>query len=93
MLFYFLRLLPKGAPLGNTTNAAEPSLVPASGSATVLFESAMVRERPEPSSAVLTRLLYGTRVVVSGRLGTWYEIKYDSKGNKGFIHKNAIGMQ
>jgi hypothetical protein len=53
----------------------------------------MVHESADPSSKVLTRLLYGTRVFVKGRLDDWYEVVFDSKGHKGFIHKNALGLK
>jgi hypothetical protein len=91
LIFYFLNLLPAGTPVAPAQ--ATPTVTPASGNATVIFESAMVHESAEASSKVLTRLLYGTRVVVKGRVGDWYEVAFDSKGHKGFIHKNALGLK
>lgn len=92
LIFYVLQFVPAGALIPEAA-ATELAVVPASGSATVVFESAMVRDRADSSGKIVTRLLYGTRVFVTGRVGDWYEIKYDSKGHKGFVHQNSLGMQ
>jgi hypothetical protein len=94
LVFFFLTFQPAGTPIAELGAEAQAlAVIPASGSATIVFESAMVRDKAETDAAVLTRLLYGTRVFVTGRIGEWYEVKYDSKGRKGFIHKNALGME
>ena len=41
---------------------------------------------------IVSRLRYGTRVAVSAKRGKWYEVKYDAKGNKGWVHRNALGL-
>jgi hypothetical protein len=92
LIFYVLSFSPAGALLPEQA-AAPLAIVPASGSGTVVFESAMVRDRADSSGKIVTRLLYGTRVFITGRVGDWYEIKYDSKGHKGFVHQNSLGVQ
>jgi hypothetical protein len=92
LIFYTLSFSPAGAIIAEP-NATALTVVPASGTATVVFESAMVRDRADSAGKIVTRLLYGTRVFVTGRVGDWYEIKYDSKGRKGFVHQNSLGMQ
>jgi len=91
LVFYFLKFMPAGALL-SVPEANQHSIVAASGSATVIFESAMVRDSADTQGKLLARLLYGTRVFVTGRVGDWYEIKYDAKGRKGFMHQNSLGM-
>lgn len=94
LVFFFLQLHPPGTPIVQVDEQGQPNaIVPANGSATVIFESAMVRDHADEAGKVVARLLYGTRVFVTGRLGDWYEVKYDSKGRKGFVHKNALGME
>jgi hypothetical protein len=34
----------------------------------------------------------GTRVVVTGKNGDWFRIKYDAKGSQGWVYRTAIGM-
>ena len=63
----------------------------ASGMATVGWEVALVRGSPK-DGAVVARLLTGTRVVVTGRQGDWYKIRYDAKGREGWVFKAAIGL-
>lgn len=71
---------------------AEADVVAASGQATVRWNAALIRKEPETKSEVRTRLLSGTRVVVTGRKGEWYRVKYDAKGREGWVHGAAIGM-
>jgi hypothetical protein len=92
LIFYMAEFVPPGTPIAADSKDKQ-SVTPASGTATVVFESAMIRETADEDSKLLTRLLYGTRVFVTGRLGDWYEIKYDAKGHQGWVHKNAIGMK
>jgi hypothetical protein len=92
LIFYVLGFVPAGALLPERA-AAPLAIVPANGSGTVVFESAMVRDRADSTGKIVTRLLYGTRVFITGRVGDWYEIKYDSKGHKGFVHQNSLGVQ
>lgn len=74
-------------------NAAAPaSITPASGMATVSWETALVRSAPDRDSKVVARVLSGTRVGVTGRSGDWYRVKYDAKGREGWVFRTSIGM-
>ncbi|HEY4103736.1 MAG TPA: SH3 domain-containing protein [Polyangiaceae bacterium] len=64
----------------------------ASGHATVSWDVALVRSSASRDGAVIARVLQGTRVAVTGRRGDWYRIKYDVKGNVGWVYRTAIGM-
>jgi hypothetical protein len=99
-LFYRLELLapPVAAkpgkagdePAGASSAVAEAS--PASGRATVSWDVALVRSAPARDGEVQARVLSGTRVVVTGKSGDWFRIKYDAKGNQGWVYRTAIGM-
>ncbi|HEY5955023.1 MAG TPA: SH3 domain-containing protein [Polyangiaceae bacterium] len=62
-----------------------------SGRATVTWDVAIVRQAPK-DGALVARVLGGTRVIVTGRQGDWYRIKYNAKGDEGFVFKSAIGL-
>ncbi|OQX70338.1 MAG: hypothetical protein B6A08_00470 [Sorangiineae bacterium NIC37A_2] len=64
----------------------------ASGTATVLWRSALVREEPNGESKVRTRVLAGARLTVTGRMGDWYRVKYDASGREGWVHGAALGL-
>jgi hypothetical protein len=78
-------------PEASASEAAEPTLVSASGQATIGWTTAVVRESPSPRAKVATELSYGTRVNVTGRLGDWYRIERLGK-SLGWIHRQAIGL-
>ena len=88
LVFYMVEL---------TTAATSPTLdddtpvVQASGTATIVWNSARIRSAPDDGE-VVSRILYGTRVVVTGRKEDWYRVRYDAKGNEGWVHKNALAM-
>jgi hypothetical protein len=78
------------------TESGEPALVgepvvEASGKATVIWNSARLRDRPEDGDVKAT-LMYGTEVFVTGRQGDWYRVKYDAQGNEAWVHKNALAL-
>lgn len=89
-VYYFIEFVPPGAAAaeGKPPDEAQQE---ASGMATIGWDVALVRETPE-DGAVEARLRYGTRVIVSAKQGKWYLIKYDTKGNEGWVHKNALGL-
>ena len=31
-------------------------------------------------------------MVVTGKSGDWFKVKYDAKGNQGWVYRTAIGM-
>lgn len=70
-------------------------VTPASGTATVAWDVALVRSAPARDAEVVARILQGTRVAVSARRGDWYRVKYDArrdKGGEGWIFRTAIGL-
>jgi hypothetical protein len=100
-LFYRLELLPppggkQGKPGSEQAepagSASEAEAAPASGRATVSWDVALVRSAPARDGEVRARVLSGTRVVVTGKSGDWFRIKYDAKGNQGWVYRTAIGM-
>ena len=94
-LYYRLELL---APAGGKPGAAdaggkgEGEGSPASGTATVSWDVALVRANPARDGEVRARVLSGTRVVVTGKNGDWFRVKYDAKGSQGWVYRTAIGM-
>jgi hypothetical protein len=89
LVFYMVEL---AAPsLTETTSAGGAPVVQASGTATIIWNSARIRSAPDEGE-VVSRILYGTRVVVTGRQEDWYRVRYDAKGNEGWVHKNALAM-
>jgi len=68
------------------------NVTPASGVATVSWDTALVRTAPDRESKVVARVLSGTRVGVTGRSGDWYRVKYDAKGREGWVFRTSIGM-
>jgi Bacterial SH3 domain len=99
-LFYRLELLPPSGPVKSAKasepaaaeSAAEAEATPASGRATVSWDVALVRSAPARDGEVRARVLSGTRVVVTGKAGDWFRIKYDARGNQGWVFRTAIGM-
>jgi hypothetical protein len=94
-IFYIVELVPPSAakPEAETADAASAAeeVAAASGRATVSWDVAIIRDKPKEGE-IVARILRGTRVVVSGRQGDWYRIKYDAKGNEGWVFKSAIGL-
>jgi hypothetical protein len=95
----FYRVELKGAKVAPGSASAAPegegapaAVTPASGTATVTWNTALVRATPDREGKTIARVLQGTRVGVTGRSGDWYRVKYDSKGNQGWVFRTAIGM-
>lgn len=88
LVFYMVEL---AAPSLSETPSADTAVVQASGTATIIWNSARIRSAPDDGE-VVSRILYGTRVVVTGRQEDWYRVRYDAKGNEGWVHKNALAM-
>ena len=89
-VFYFIEFVPPGT-LVTTPAAAAEETADASGLATIGWDVAVVRDQPEDGK-IIARIRYGTRVVVTARRGKWYEVKFDAKGTKGWVHRNALGL-
>lgn len=87
-VFYLLEFkTPEAAAQDKST------VTPASGKATVTWRTALIRQEAERDAKVVARLLTGAVVVVTGRLGEWYRVKYDEKGREGWVHGAAIGLK
>lgn len=84
-VYYMVEFTPPGS-------SAPPEVVPASGQGTIGWKTAVVRQEPSRKGKVMARLLYGTRVKVSGRAGDWYRIDVDGRGSTGWVHRNALGL-
>lgn len=101
-LFYRLELLATSPGKASKASGYEPAnassasvdveATPASGRATVSWDVALVRAAPARDGEVRARVLSGTRVVVTGKSGDWFRVKYDAKGNQGWVYRTAIGM-
>lgn len=96
-IFYKVEFVKPGADAAKTGQAepateASGEVTEASGHATVTWDVALVRSSASRDGAVIARVLQGTRVSVTGRRGDWYRIKYDVKGNVGWVYRTAIGM-
>lgn len=87
----FYRVELKGAAV-EASGSEPPAITPASGRATVNWEVALVRATPTRDGEVLARVLSGTRVVVTGRSGDWYRVKFDAKGSEGWVFRASIGL-
>lgn len=49
----------------------------------------VIREEPNYSAAAVARFTTGTKVILLGRSGDWYEVRYDG-GPRGFLRKEFI---
>lgn len=89
-LFYLVEFAPPAEQAAKDPSA-DANVTPASGQATVGWEVAIVRDQPKDGE-IIARLMRGTKIIVSGRNGDWYRIKYDAKGAEGWVFRTAIGM-
>jgi uncharacterized protein YgiM (DUF1202 family) len=51
-----------------------------------------VRDTPSKTGNMAARLLSGTTVVVTGKTGDWYRVKYGPQGKEGWVFKSALGL-
>lgn len=72
--------------------ATQSEVTPASGKGTVRWQTALIRKEPARDGEVVSRLLSGSEVVVTGRQGDWYRVKYDAQGREGWVHGAALGL-
>jgi hypothetical protein len=63
-----------------------------SGQATIGWKAVVVRENPSGQAATLDRLKNGSRVMVTGRKGDWYRVKYGRPSRAGWVHRQALGL-
>ena len=71
---------------------SEDKLVTMSGQATIGWKAAVVRESPSGQAPTLDRLKNGSRVMVTGRKGDWYRVKYGRPSRAGWVHRQALGL-
>lgn len=92
-VYYRLEVLDAGrANPEASASSATAEITPASGRATVTWDVALVRKNPARDAEVLARVLAGTRLVVTAKSGDWFQVKYDARGNQGWVFRTAIGM-
>jgi len=92
-VFYRVEFLSQASAAQAQAEAADAGAeaTSASGRATVTWEVAILRSLPKDGD-IVARILRGTRVVVTGRQGDWYKVRYDAKGNEAWVFKSAIGL-
>jgi Bacterial SH3 domain len=80
------------APRSEDEPDADDKLVTMSGQATIGWKAVVVRESPSGQAATLDRLKNGSRVMVTGRKGDWYRVKYGRPSRAGWVHRQALGL-
>ena len=94
-IFYKAQFFPPGAapkPADGSDADAGPPGTKASGFAVVSWNVALVRDKPNKEGKLLARVLQGTRVGVVAKQNDWVRVKYDAKGNEGWVFRTAIGL-
>ena len=74
--------LPRPVPLPKAQAIAEGALYQ-------MKYSTVIRNEPNYSAAAVARFAAGTKVILLGRSGDWYEVRYDG-GPRGFLRKEFI---
>ncbi|HKX50913.1 MAG TPA: AgmX/PglI C-terminal domain-containing protein [Candidatus Binatia bacterium] len=62
---------------------------PAEGTLYQMKYTTVIREEPNYSAAAVARFTTGTKVILLGQSGDWYEVRYDG-GPRGFLRKEFI---
>ncbi len=94
-IFYKAQFFPPGAapkPADGNEGDAGAGDTKASGFAVVSWNVALVRDQPKKEGKLLARVLQGTRVGVVAKQNDWVRVKYDAKGNEGWVFRTAIGL-
>lgn len=86
---YPLTLAPPSGVAPPAASASIASEKPASGSAKVTVDAALVRDAPSTAGTMIQRLTRGTKVEIFGVSGNWYHIHFD--GGDGWIFKTNVG--
>lgn len=89
--YYLTDFIPPGSPTSDL-EATQGPLIPASGTATVGWDAAQVRENPDHTATLRTELEFGTRVQVTGRQGVWYQVKFGNPTEQGWVHETTLGL-
>jgi hypothetical protein len=74
----------EGRSAGNTVSES-----PASGTATVSWDVAIVRDTPKTGN-IVARVLRGSKVKVMAHQGDWYKVQ--SGGVEGWVYRGTIGL-
>lgn len=91
-VFYFVDFLaPKKKASADAGAAPLSGVEPASGQATVSWPVALIRQAPRDGK-IVARIMRGTRVLVIGKKNNWYQVKYGTSGNQGWVYRTAIGL-
>jgi hypothetical protein len=70
----------------------QPRQLPKAQSEGALYQmkyTTVIREEPNYSAAAVARFTTGTKVILLGQSGDWYEVRYDG-GPRGFLRKEFI---
>lgn len=73
---------PQPRPLPKAQSVAEGALYQ-------MKYTTVIREEPNYSAAAVARFTTGTKVILLGRSGDWYEVRYEG-GPRGFLRKEFI---
>jgi hypothetical protein len=77
-----IALMPQSRPLPKPPSVVEGALYQ-------MKYTTVIREEPNYSAAAVARFTTGTKVILLGTTGDWYEVRYDG-GPKGFLRKEFI---
>jgi hypothetical protein len=77
-----IALTPQSRPLPKPPSVVEGALYQ-------MKYTTVIREEPNYSAAAVARFTTGTKVILLGTTGDWYEVRYDG-GPKGFLRKEFI---
>jgi hypothetical protein len=90
-VYYTLNFYPPGAEIESEPTegeAEDPENSASRGLATVVWDSALVRDEPRVGK-VVSRLVRGTRVKILGRRKDWYRVRV--RGKDGWVYRSALG--
>lgn len=92
-VYYLIEFVPPSEVVTEdqaTDAQSSDELIPTSGTATVAWVAAIIRDQPEKDGKEVSRLAAGTRVKVVARQGRWYRIQFGNE--QGWVFKDAIGL-
>ncbi len=90
-IYYSLNFYPPGTEIETEPTDDEPEdpeAAAARGLATVVWDSALVRNEPRVGK-VISRLVRGTQVKILGRRKDWYRVRVS--GKDGWVYRGALG--
>jgi hypothetical protein len=86
--------VPQSSPKEIAVGPPQPRSLPkaqsvAEGALYQMKYTTVIREEPNYSAAAVARFTTGTKVILLGRSGDWYEVRYDG-GPRGFLRKEFV---